>query len=142
MDTAHTNIKTKEEASILALGSRINSMEKERNHGLMVLYLKANMFREKSKVSGTSGGQTVTVIKVTFIIINSTAKVPTFGMTDVVSLVLGRTIKWKERESLNGQMVVDILVTMLQTSRLASECLNGQLVSVLKDNGLMVFNTD
>lgn len=77
-----------------------------------------------------------------FIIITSTEKVFTLGLTVENMKENGELTRCMEKEPLVGLMVVNILDNMLKTKSVVTVNSYGQIVDVTEENGLTVNNME
>lgn len=81
------------ELSTKGNGRKINKMEKEGRHGLMVQCMKATTFKVKSKALECSSGRMDLSMRASFTITTLKVKASTVGLMGELSMVRGKAIK-------------------------------------------------
>jgi hypothetical protein len=133
MDLEFTHIRMV--LSTKETGSKTSSMALVLSNGQMVHPIKVNMWTDRSTDQGSLLGRTevlttehftTTILKVTVFII---------GAINEYTKVTGKTIKWKAKANLNGQMAESIMASTMMIRRKAKVFFTGQMVENTKVNG-------
>ena len=125
-----------------ATGEMISSMVKEKNHGLMALFMRDTTWLAKSMEWVFIAGMTAANIQVNGMRIKSRDSELIVGWMDVNIKVNGSTIIWMEWESTPGLMVDATWVSTKTTKNMDTASISGPTEDYTWDNGCVENNMD
>lgn len=120
----------------------INNKAMDNRNGMMGLYTKVIIYKEKNKEKEYLYGETIVHMKDNFMIIIFMEKGNMSGKMEESMRVNGQIIKCMVKVYLNGQMVGNIKVNIQMIKNMDSGHSNSKMADCIKDNGLRVSNME
>ena len=123
-------------------GKKTNIMAREKRLGLILVFMKGTIKRERNMEKDFSDGQMVTLTMENFQTIMFMVKVSIFGLMDESTMDNGKTTKCKAKVYIHGLMVDSFKEVFTKTRNKVMVYITGLMVANMMVNGSTVNNME